>query len=182
MTCKRTSQEQTVIVTPEKKGSFQSIVPEPIKVPKYIYHTLKGDTIELENPVNLELACKFEELEKAHDSVKLKLAYLEAIQIRKYRHLFEDKNLKVAVSAQTTGTLDSLSVAYLIKPDTLKVHIPKQTLALFVGGGAYTTENLNFKLNLGVQTKKGNLIIGSYDPIHKNVFLDYNFKVFSLNK
>lgn len=183
ITCKKTKDDKIIVVTPQKQGSFQSIKPEPIKVPKYIYKTLKGDTIELENPVNEELAYHYEELLKERDSIKLRLAYLDAIQIRKYKSEFEDKNLKVSVYSQTTGTLDSLSLDYVIKPDTIEVAVPKQSFALFLGGGTYSnSKDLRFKLNLGVQTKKGNVIIGGYDPLNKNVFLDYNFKIFSLNK
>ncbi len=179
VTCHKTKPDDIVIVTPPKTGVFKLIAPEPIKVPKYIYRTLKGDTITLNNPVNLELAHKYEELSKVHDSVKTRLAYLEAIQIRQYHKEFTDKNLRIFVDAQTTGTLDSIGVEYTIKPDTIKVHIPKERFALLLGGGLY---NSGAKINLGVQINSRHLISGSYDPINQRVFLDYNIKIFNFNK
>jgi len=67
LTCKKTNPDDIVIVTPEKKGSFQSIKPEAIEVPKYVYRTLNGDTIVLENPVNEKLACAYEQLLEEKD-------------------------------------------------------------------------------------------------------------------
>lgn len=181
--CEDPSKDKSrTIIIPEKKGSFTQVKPESIKVPIYHYKTLKGDTITLENPVNEELALKYETLIKNHDSIKAKLMYLEAIQIRNYKHEFEDKNLKATVYARTTGTLDSLKLDYTIKPDTIIIPEKKLLVSLLLGGGLNTVDKGGVKLNVGVQTKRGDVVIGGYDIINKGLFLDYNFKIFTINK
>lgn len=176
--------DKQIIVTEAKKGSFNSIKPEVIKVPEYKYITLKGDTITLDNPIDKQLAQKYE---RERDSLKRRLMFYDAIQMRKYGGKFENKDLLINFEAYTTGTLDSLSIpSYVIKSDTIELSKPKETkFALYLGGGLYNNSNFNntgFKVNLGIQNKKGDIFRGSYDPFNKNYFVDYDVRIFNYKK
>ena len=139
------------VIIPEKKGSFEINKPTEIKDSiVYRYRTLKGDTIELENPINLELA-KLYQLEK--DSLKRELLYYKSIQKRTYSDTVTDKNIKMFYTAKTTGTLDSIKFNYIIPKDSIKVKKPIFTLL----GGLTLESNITnpkptLKANLGFKT------------------------------
>ena len=139
------------VIIPEKKGSFEINKPTEVKDSIiYKYKTLKGDTIELENPINLELA-KLYQLEK--DSLKKELLYYKSIQKRTYSDTVKDKNIKMLYTAKTTGTLDSIKFNYIIPKDSVKIKKPVFTL---VGGLTLESDITNpkpiLKANLGFKT------------------------------
>lgn len=176
--------DKQIIVTEPKEGSFDVIKPTVVEVPKYKYITLKGDTITLDNPVDKALAQKYE---RERDSLQRRLMYYDAIQQRKYTATFENEDLILDVEGYTTGTLDSLSIPrYLIKSDTIKLPTSKESkFALYLGGGLYNNTQFNnagFKVNLGLQNKKGDIFRVSYDPINKNYFLDYDLRILNIKR
>jgi hypothetical protein len=177
-----TPKERTVII-PSKQSEFKAVKPTVIKVPVYKYKTLAGKTIKLTNPINEELARNFEQLQRSNDSLKLKLVYFNAIQIRKYEQNFNDKNLNATVYAQTTGTLDSLKLKYTIKADTIVIKPKESVFALYVGAGAYSDlTSTKFKVNVGIQNRKGNILGVGYDPFSQAVFVDYSIRLINIKK
>ena len=149
--CSNNTSNPNYVILPEKKGSFEINKPTEIKNRIiYKYKTLKGDTIELENPINLELA-KLYQLEK--DSLKRELLYYKSIQKRTYSDTVKDKNIKMFYTAKTTGTLDSIKFNYIIPKDSIKVKKPVFTLL----GGLTLESNITnpkptLKANLGFKT------------------------------
>lgn len=149
--CNDKEVDSNYVVLPEKKGSF--VVNNPTEIKDsiiYEYITLKGDTIELENPINLELA-KFYQLEK--DSLKRELLYYKAVQNKTYTDTVKDKNVKISYVAKTTGTLDNIKFNYIIFKDSIKVKKPVFTLL----GGLTVESNIQtpkptLKANLGFKT------------------------------
>ena len=139
------------VIIPEKKGSLEINKPTEIKDSiVYRYRTLKGDTIELENPINLELA-KLYQLEK--DSLKRELLYYKSIQKRTYSDTVKDKNVKISYVAKTTGTLDNIKFNYIVFKDSIKIKKPIFTLL----GGITLESNITnpkptLKANLGFKT------------------------------
>ena len=182
--CGNNTTNPNYVIIPEKKGSFEIDKPTEIKDSiVYRYRTLKGDTIELENPINLELA-KLYQLEK--DSLKRELLYYKSIQNRTYIDSVKDKNVKISYVAKTTGTLDNIKFNYIVFKDSVKVRLPekKTVFALYTGGGLYLKNNfdLGYKLDVKFQNKKGDLFGGSYDPINKVIFAEYNFRLINIKK
>lgn len=149
--CGNNTTNPNYVIIPEKKGSFEIDKPTEIKDSiVYRYRTLKGDTIELENPINLELA-KLYQLEK--DSLKRELIYYKSIQKRTYADSVKDKNVKISYVAKTTGTLDNIKFNYIVFKDSVKVKKPVFTLL----GGITLESNIIYpkptlKANLGFKT------------------------------
>ena len=149
--CSNNTTNPNYVIIPEKKGSFEIDKPTEIKDSiVYRYKTLKGDTIELENPINLELA-KLYQLEK--DSLKRELLYYKSIQNRTYSDTVKDKNMKISYVAKTTGTLDNIKFDYIVFKDSVKVKQPVFTLL----GGLTLESNITnpkptLKANLGFKT------------------------------
>lgn len=149
--CDSNSINSNYAIIPEKKGSFEINKPTEIKNRIiYKYKTLKGDTIELENPINLELA-KLYQLEK--DSLKRELLYYKSIQKRTYSDTVKDKNIKMFYTAKTTGTLDYIKLEYITPKDSIKIKKPVFTLL----GGLTLESNITnpkptLKANLGFKT------------------------------
>ena len=126
--CENNNNNQGIIVTPEKKGSFEFKTPTYIKVPEFNYTQLDGTAVIVENPINIELAEKYQ---RETDSLKRKLMYYDAIQKRKYSDTIKDKNIQIDYFAETTGTLDNIKINYKIFSDTIKV---KQPIFSLLGG------------------------------------------------
>lgn len=149
--CGNNTTNPNYVIIPEKRGSFEIDKPTEIKDSiVYKYRTLKGDTIELENPINLELA-KLYQLEK--DSLKRELLYYKSIQNRTYIDSVKDKNVKISYTAKTTGTLDNIKFNYIVFKDSVKVKQPVFTLL----GGITLESNIIYpkptlKANLGFKT------------------------------
>lgn len=173
------SKYKNIIITKSKTGSFNYSKPEEIKNNiKYKYTTLKGDTIELENPINIELANKYK---KETDSLKKEILFYQAIQQRTYKKDFEDKNLKATIFAKTTGTLDSVKLDYLIKPDTIKI---KQPVFSLLGGLSLQTNintlQPNLKVNIGFQNKKKDILLLGGN--NKEINITYLKNIFTIKK
>lgn len=167
------------IKVPVKEGSFVDYKPTPIDLPNYIFVNGK-DTIELENPINKDLEQKYIDAQKRGDSLAQKVLYFEAIQTRKYRKTFEDKNITVNVFAATTGTLDTLSVYYKTKEDSVKIKQP--VFRLLAGPQLNIINNQLYPgLSVGIQNKKGNMFEGSIDS-DKNISFIYKHNIWTIKK
>lgn len=177
--CGKVETQVEYIKVPVKEGSFVDYKPTPIDLPNYIFINGK-DTIELENPVNKDLEQKYLQAQKDKDSLKMKLLYFEAIQTRKYRKTFEDKNITVNIFAATTGTLDTLSVYYKTKEDSVK--IKQSVFRLLAGPELQLYNNQLFPAaSIGIQNKKGNIFEGSYNT-NGDFTIGYKHNVCTIKK
>ena len=172
--------DDNVIITKPKHGSISINKPKEIKSSiKYKYITLKGDTITLENPINIELAKQYQ-LEK--DSLKKELLYYKSIQQRVYSDTINNKDIKLYYTANTTGTLDKIDLNYTIKPDTIKIKQPVFRLL----GGLSLQSNINTLktspgLNLGFQNKKNNIFLIGVNT-NKDIEVKYIQNIFTIKK
>lgn len=91
---------------------------------KYIPRETKPDTTLLNK------------YKRENDSLKKLSLYADAVTVRSYLNKYEDDNIKLAVFAQTTGTLDSLSIVkYTVKEQTIYIEPKKKsTFAVYIGG------------------------------------------------
>ena len=141
------------------------------------YKNIKGDIVYFFGKVDTLQITKFE---KSTDTVKTNM-FTEAIKIRQYKQQFNDSLADVSIFAETKGEL--LKLAPTI---TIKSRLPekKTVFALYTGGGLYLNKNfdLGYKLDVKFQNKKGDLIGGSYDPINKVIFAEYNFRILNIKK
>lgn len=143
---------------------FDSI---PYPVPVYVTETITDTSL-------------VKEYEKANDSLKKEL-FNKAVKINNYEEKFEDTIQTITVKAQTTGTLNSLSVKYKTKPrtitldTTLTVKVPdnKKSLSLYGEVGVPTTlpisldysakRTMALKVGIDFKTKKNWVYGVSYD-------------------
>ena len=111
--------------------------------------------------------------------------YREAIKINAFTHTWDNDTLKATVSGLSRGTVEGLKLDYTIKPTTEQIKVPITTFRLLAGGGLGINKDLSqatYKVNLGFQNKKGNIIRGSYQQIGSEKFglLEYDFSIFSI--
>lgn len=146
---------------------------------KYItkYKTIKGDTITIKGRVDTVVVREFE---KSADSNKTQM-FIDATKIRQYTNDFNDSVADVSIFTETKGEL--LKIAPKI---TIKARLPekKTIFALYCGGGMYLDRNFNlgYKVNIRFQNKRGDLMSGSYDPINKVIFAEYDFRFINIKK
>jgi hypothetical protein len=171
--------DPSVIITEPKIGGFDYYKPKELKGTKYIHITTKGDTIEIENPVNKDLEQKYSNALSENEKLKL---YLQAVQKRTYVDTLEDKNVKINYTALITGTLDSIKFDYIIKPDTLKI---KQPVFRLLGGPSlefnYLTMKPSIGFNLGFQNKKGNILTGGINS-SQQITIGYYHNLWTIKK
>lgn len=141
------------------------------------YKTIKGDTVFLKGRVD---TVEVKVFEKAKDSVKLEM-FANATKIRQYKNDFNDSLADVSIFTETKGEL--LKIAPKI---TIKARLPekKTVFALYGGGGMYLNKdfNIGYKINVRFQNKRGDLMSGSYDPINKVIFAEYDFRLINIKR
>lgn len=171
--------KDNIIIVPEKKGSFEFKNPTYIKVPEFNYTQLDGTKVTIENPINIELAEKYQ---RETDSLKRKLMYYDAIQMHKYSDTLKDKNIQIDYFAETTGTLDNIKINYKIFSDTLKI---KQPVFSLLGGLSLQSNTLTLKtypgLNIGFQNKKKDIFLLGVNT-NQDVEVKYIKNIFTIKK
>ena len=153
---------------------------KPIQLPSKIvtkYKNIKGDVVYLPGKVD---TVEVKVFEKAEDTTKTKM-FVDAIKIRQYKNDFNDSIADVSIFTETKGEL--LKIAPKI---TIKARLPekKTVFALYTGGGFYLNNkfNVGYKIDVKFQNKKGDLFGGSYDPINKVIFAEYNIRLINIKK
>jgi hypothetical protein len=114
-----------------------------------------------------------EQYRKANDSLREAL-FNKAVTINNYKEVFDDEYQTITVDAETTGTLNFMTLGYKTKPRTIVVDtivpitIPKDLgLTLYTELGAPTDFSINdkmiFKVGADILTKKNWVFGASYD-------------------
>ena len=163
------------VTIPEVSGKSPIVInPKPIISIKdsLVY---KDTIIYTENPLDKELINRYVKLESEKDKL---IAYLNSIQIRKYKIPFENDTIKIIGNVEVQGELKSLNYDWMIKQKTLNIpiEIKKPTMNLLLGGGVSNSielDKFNFNANVGIQRKNGDLILGSYGILDKSIQVGY---------
>lgn len=170
------------ITVPEVRAKLEPQAPIYIKSPEKPARIewRDGETIEVENPVNLELV---EAFKAAKDSLEQFKLYVAAIQIRSFANTFNDSNITLTVEGRVQGSLLSLEPTYTIKSRSLEIPDEKIVFRLLLG--AAIQNNLNFddfryNLNTGFQNRDGNIIRVGYARQYGNnyLMLGYDLAIF----
>jgi len=153
---------------------------KPVELPSKTitkYKNIKGDIVYLPGKVD---TIEIKVFEKAEDSTKIKM-FADATKIRQYKNDFNDSIADVSIFTETKGEL--IKIAPTI---TIKARLPekKTMFALYGGGGLYlyNLQKPSYKLNVRFQNKKGDLFSGSYDPLTKSGFIDYDLRFINIKK
>ena len=164
------------VPVPNIDNSFDPIEdPEPLVV---------HDSIPVANPININLKRQLDSAKTELDSLKA----LKAFAIKRiYKEEFKDDFQTITVNAETTGTLDKLSVDYKTEEYTIPLDttvttdVPRKG-ALYYGGSIMTPYGKSplkpsVKASLDLLNKKNNKIYGlSVDPFNQTLDLGITFK------
>lgn len=174
--------EDVTIVTEEKTGEVSETL-EEIKETEAEVVYIKGDTVIKEVViVDQEYKEKYQKAIADNDSLEAYNLYLKSIKIRTYDKLVVDNNdIAIRLKSKVRGELLSYSAIYTIKsdsitytPEIIKVR-PRATLLVGVEVKLPTVigqDNIAFKVNLGLQNKKGNIYSIAIDT-NQNIYIGY---------
>lgn len=182
----QTTSKQKVIV-PEKNGEFKNpvaIINEKSKRDSVIW---KDKIIKTENPINKKLAEDFIASQKENDSLKSLKLYLNAIEERESEYIFDNKDLKLEIKTKTRGEILKITPKYTIKEreEILEVKSKESVFAIYAGLGLETTttlERLTPEVNLGIQNKKGDLLLLKYGVTDKSIGISYIHRFINIKR
>jgi len=155
-TCKRTETkvetvtvkipQKVVEIQTETKIKYLKSKPEIIKI--------AGKEIEVENPVNLELA---ENFNKQTDSIQKLNLYLKAIAEKEQVRTFNKDGVKVDVKTKTRGDILEQSVTCTVKEQKIEVPKKEDNFGFLLSSGLMqnkATKDINFEIGAGIRVKK----------------------------
>lgn len=185
--CGNDGSDTDVVTIPERKGSFAPVLnPEPLPAPEkeYVYRYINKVThdtvkVKVQNPVNIELLEKFEQLGANKDSL-----YLDAIGQRNYEIVQEDSLLRTVNKIKTQGTVLSFQQDYTIKPQKVAVPSKEVTFRMLAGlevGNTAAFDNFNAKANVMFQNKRGDIFNAGYDT-EQRWWAGYARSIFAVKK
>lgn len=173
--------EKIKVVTKEVKGSIVTNE-KVINIP--IVRTIK-DTAGTGYYVN-QIDKLFDENNKMQleflkmDSLSKIEAYNKAIQINAFKQTFDDKYINAQVTGEVSGEVKQMRLDYTIKPQEIKVDIPKPKNNFYAGINVANSLQLNkplFSAGIGIKNKRGNILNASFDT-EKRIGIGYYLKIF----
>ena len=179
------------VTVPEVKRTLES--KKPIHFKANLPKNDKSKIVKVENPINQQLVAENEALKlafaKEMDSLKKQLAYEKAVALNNFSTKFEDENLELNIEGVVQGEVKEITPSYKIKSKAIEVPVKQKetVLRVLMGGGFGINKDLNqaaWKLNLGLQNKKGNIIRGSYQRIGNQDYLlgEYDVSIFNIKR
>lgn len=182
----QTTVKQKVVV-PEKRGEFKNPIAIINNKGKKDSIVWKDNIIKTENPINKKLAEDFISSQKENDSLKSLKLYLNAIEERESEYIFDNKDLKLEIKTKTRGEILKITPKYTIKEreEVLQVKSKESVFAVYAGLGLETTttlERLTPEINLGVQNRKGDLLLLKYGVTDKSIGVSYIHRFINIKK
>ena len=181
--CGQGSGSSETVLIPEKKGSFEKQAAVYVPVHDTVFTTIwKTKTVnipfETKNPVNDSLAQAYVVLKDSLERFEL---YLDAIQIRSFKNVFDDSLINIVIKGEVQGKLNFVQPNYTIKAQ--KIQVPRKNHIL-LGGHVVVDQDLQdlrYSLNASIQNDKGHVTRFGYSSIAgKNyVMFGKDFKIFS---
>jgi hypothetical protein len=178
------TKSNTVVNLPSITDVFEKVIPIPIKYDTVYKDSVvyKDKVVKITNPVNVELA---ESYLKAKDSITRLNLYIAAIEIKRYKEVFDDSNVTITVDAETTGKLNWVKPSYVIKERKviLPVRVKQTVFAAYLGGGFGISKDItpSFTGNVGFQNKRGDIILGGY-AVDGTVSATYIVRILNIKK
>ena len=197
--CHGTSTKPVIIKTPEIKGQFEAVKPEQkpitvilpqLKTTPFEQNLSKKESEFLQGQINQLLAennSLQEQYSNASDSLKQAL-YNKSIQINSFTHTWENDTIKATATGLVRGEVQTIGLKYTIKPISMVLPPTKEVkFRLLAGGGLGINKELNqliYKLNVGFQNSKGNIIRASIEQIGADKYYigEYDFSIFSIKR
>lgn len=183
--------ETITVKVPEVSGEFEEQEPEYIIKTDTVYITkwrTETETIEIKtpNPVNDSLAKAYADLQDQYNAdFKRYEMYLNSIQIREFKNVFEDDFVRLTMSGRVQGDLLGITPKYTIKEREVRTEVESERLRVLIGGelgNSLDFDDFRYKANLGLQNANGNIIRAGYSRMHSKdyIFLGYDFSLFTI--
>ncbi len=182
------------VTVPEEKGILPQKEPKHSSIKDYIKDSIivKDSIVYIENPVNQKLLKENQRLidsfNKASALQKVEI-YQEAIAINDFNYQEENSYLSLHITGKVRGRILSMLPSYTIKERIYATPIktPQVKFRLLAGGEIGLNKNLDqftYKLNLGFQNQKGNILRASYQRIGSEEYFlgGYDISIFKIKK
>lgn len=196
--CGRKEPEPKIVTieVPAQSGGFEAKEPEHSPVVDSTANDsveVKWKTLVTENPVNKKLVQEnkklLEKYKNAKDSLERYKMYVQAVQLRNFSSHFEDDYIDLTITGKVQGKVKSITPKYTIKPRTVKDTVyPEETvfrvLAGFEIGNNTSLNDFKWKVNLGIQNRKGNVFKASYAKWYGQdyIFIGYDFSLAKITR
>lgn len=176
------------VIVPEVKGYFEPKKP----VHELLEKATSKEILQVENPINQKLIAENEKLKadfaKA-TTIEKPLLFDKAIHINRFSTKFEDDNLILNIDGIVQGEVKEITPNYIVKEKKIEIPVKqKETVFRLLGGGGIgSNQELNklvYKLDLGFQNKKGDIISAEYINIENNNFgmISYKKSIFNIKR
>ena len=121
------------------------------------------------------------------DDKELKEAYSNAIAINYFERKIDNDTVKIDVYGLTRGTIETMQIDWETKERKQEVQKKELLFRALLGGEIGVNKELNqgtYKINLGLQNKKNDILRFSYQRIGSNEFglIGLDKSIFSVNK
>lgn len=118
---------------------------------------------------------------------EVKEAYSDAIAINYFERKIDNDTVKIDVYGLTRGTIETMQIDWETKERKQEVEQKELFFRLLLGGEIGINKELNqgtYKINLGFQNKKNDILRFSYQRIGANEFglIGFDKSIFSINK
>lgn len=118
---------------------------------------------------------------------EVKEAYIDAIDINYFERKIDNDTVKIDVYGLTRGTIETMQIDWETKERKQEVQQKELFFRLLLGGEIGVNKELNqgtYKINLGFQNKKNDILRFSYQRIGANEFglIGFDKSIFSINK
>lgn len=118
---------------------------------------------------------------------EVKEAYSDAIDINYFERKIDNDTVKIDVYGLTRGTIETMQIDWETKERKQEVEQKELFFRLLLGGEIGINKELNqgtYKINLGFQNKKNDILRFSYQRIGANEFglIGFDKSIFSINK
>ena len=118
---------------------------------------------------------------------EVKEAYSDAIAINYFERKIDNDTVKIDVYGLTRGTIETMQIDWKTKERKQEVEQKELLFRLLLGGEIGINKELNqgtYKINLGFQNKKNDILRFSYQRIGANEFglIGFDKSIFSINK
>lgn len=118
---------------------------------------------------------------------EIKEIYSEAIDVNYFERKIDNDTVKIDVYGLTRGTIETMQIDWKVKERKQEIEQKELLFRLLLGGEIGLNKELNqgtYKINLGLQNKKNDILRFSYQKIGDVEYglIGFDKSIFSINK
>lgn len=181
----------TKVIVPAVSGTFESSKPEskPLEIKQTPIAEVKKDgLVYVENPLNKKLLAENEKLKREFSELKndtlKQQVYNKAIGLNSFSSRYEDKYMVLVINGIVRGEVQEITPSYTLKERDADAIVKQTYLRVLAGGSIGFNRDFNqfiYKLDVGFQNRKGDIISGEYLRVNNQDYGMVGFKKSILN-